>query len=95
MPALQASWAPRLEAQDAFLGRGPVVGLECGMVFKALATRHLHLQNLDQKTYKEKWGLPFDLRLSSQEVMVKKGRALEEARAQQAVHRGKKTPEKS
>ncbi|MEW5733984.1 MAG: MucR family transcriptional regulator [Thermodesulfobacteriota bacterium] len=66
-----------------------VVCLECGTPFKALSTRHLRLHGLERDTYIDKWSLDPNETLISEVSLGRKGKALEEARAQRARHLGK------
>lgn len=68
------------------INKHAVTCLECGASFRQLNARHLRMHDLDGRSYRDKYGIPRTLSLSSRDVL---------ARRREIVHQSKpweKTP---
>ncbi len=57
-----------------------VVCLECGTSFKQLSRRHLQVHNLDQRTYRAKYGIPRRQPLAAKAVTVQRKQLVQQKR---------------
>ena len=54
------------------IARHAVTCLECGATFKQLSTRHLRQHDLDGRSYREKYGIPRTVSLSTRDVLARR-----------------------
>ena len=87
--AAQSAEEPKMSGPDS-IQRNKVICLECGKEFKQLTAKHLALHGTDQKSYKEKHGIPRRQALSSKSLSAQRRRTAIERGLGEKLQAGKK-----